>query len=278
MLNIGEFARLGQVSPRVLRHYDEIGLLKPSRVDPQTAYRYYEVAQLSRLHRLVAMRELGLTLKQIGALLEDETSVERLRGMLVLRQAQIEQNLAEEQSRLRRVEAHLRALERGNSVLTTDVVVKQTQPLRIAEATDVAPCFGPVLGPVFARLYPLVIGHITQVGVRPGLCVAWYEEPNDDGSVVVHAGFDIGDQDVSDSTEVHTVDLPVVEVASVIHHGAMDDVEPVYEDLVRWIENSGYRLAGRSRELYHEWHEDDLARNVTELQMPIALVGEPARR
>jgi effector-binding domain-containing protein len=49
----------------------------------------------------------------------------------------------------------------------------------------------------------------------------------------------------------------------------MDGVEPVYEGLVRWIDDSGYRLAGRSRELYHEWHEDDPSRNVTELQMPI---------
>jgi len=221
------------------------------------------------------MRELGLSLKQIRALLEDETSAEQLQGMLLLRQAQIEQNLAEEQSRLRRVEAHLLALERGNSVPTADVVVKQTEPLRIAEATAVAPGFGPLLGPVFARLYPLVIGHISQVGVRPGLCVAWYEEPNDDGSVVVHAGFDIGDKAVSDSAEVQVVDLPVLEVASVVHPGAMEGVEPVYEDLVRWIENNGYRITGRSRELYHEWHEDDLARNVTEIQMPIALRGKP---
>ena len=43
MLNIGEFARIGQVSPRMLRHYDEIGLLKPNFVDPRTAYRSYEV-------------------------------------------------------------------------------------------------------------------------------------------------------------------------------------------------------------------------------------------
>jgi DNA-binding transcriptional MerR regulator len=270
MLNIGEFARLGQVSPRMLRHYDEIGLLKPSWTDPQTGYRSYEVAQLGRLHRLLAMRDLGLTLEQIRPLLDGNPSVEQLRGMLRLRQAQIAQDVADEQARLRRVEAHLRALEGSPSMPATDVVVKETQPLRIAEATTTAPGFGPMLGDAFARLYPRVIAHLGQAGARPGLCVAWYEEPRDDGSVVVHAGFDVGDQVVTGGGDVHVTELPVVEVASVVHRGPMDGIELVYESLVRWIDDSGYRLAGRSRELYHEHDDDDASRDVTELQMPIA--------
>ena len=163
MLNIGEFARFGQVSPRMLRHYDETGLLKPSRVDPKTGYRSYEVAQLSRLHRLLALRDLGFTLEQIRSMLDDDPSIEQLRGMLRLRRAQIEQDVADEEARLRRAEAHLRALERSPSMPANDVVVKQTQPLRIAEATATAAGFGPLLGEVFARLYPKVIGHIGTV-------------------------------------------------------------------------------------------------------------------
>jgi DNA-binding transcriptional MerR regulator len=61
MLNIGEFARLGQVSPRMLRYYDRFGLLVPDRVDPDTGYRSYGVGQLVRLHRLLALRDLGFT-------------------------------------------------------------------------------------------------------------------------------------------------------------------------------------------------------------------------
>ena len=49
----------------------------------------------------------------------------------------------------------------------------------------------------------------------------------------------------------------------------MDEIESVYESLVGWIEDGGYQLAGRSRELYHEWDEDDPKRSITELQMPI---------
>jgi effector-binding domain-containing protein len=88
--------------------------------------------------------------------------------------------------------------------------------------------------------------------------------------VGVHAGFEVGNKDVPRNSEVSVVELPVIEVASVVHRGSMDYVEPVYESLVRWIEDSGLRLAGRSRELYLQCHEEDPSANVTELQMPIA--------
>src|SRR5205814_6689507 len=113
MLSIGEFARLGGVSPRMLRNHDELGLLKQDRVDPSTGYRAYEFAQLASLHRLVALRDLGLSLQQIGEVLPEDPTVDQLRCMLRLRRAELEQQLTEDETRLRRVEAHLRALDGG---------------------------------------------------------------------------------------------------------------------------------------------------------------------
>jgi DNA-binding transcriptional MerR regulator len=270
MLTIGDFARLAQVSPRMLRHYDQIGLLCPERVGPATGYRLYAVGQLARLHRLVALRDLGFSLDQISDLLDEGLSLDELRGMLRMRQAQVEQTLVDEQSRLRRIEAHLRALEGSTNLAALDIVIKTTDPLRVAEAVDTAAGFGPDLGDVLLRLYSQVGEHLERAGVRPGMGVAWYEEPTEDGSVVVHAGSAIGEQRVTDGDGVQVVDLPVIQVASVVHRGSMDSVGPVYESLVRWIEDSGYHLSGRSRELYLEWHDQDLDKNVTELQMPIA--------
>jgi DNA-binding transcriptional MerR regulator len=277
MLSIGDFARLGQVSPRTLRHYDELGILRPERVDRESGYRFYGVAQLERLHRVVALRDLGFSLDRIGELLDDDPPLEQLVGLLRDRRAEIEQSVSEEQARLRRVEAHLRALEAADPATSRDIVLKSTQPLRIAEIADTAPGFGHEnLGPVFMRVLPEVAAHLERGEAQPGITVAWYEELSDDGTVVLHAGFDIGDQVVDATGRVRVVDLPVVEVASVVHRGSMDNVVPVYEVLVRWIEDSGYRLDGRSRELYHEWHSDDPARSVTELQMPVALATSGA--
>jgi effector-binding domain-containing protein len=50
----------------------------------------------------------------------------------------------------------------------------------------------------------------------------------------------------------------------------MEDIESAFEALVRWIQEGGYRTAGGSREFYHEVHLEDLTRNITELQIPVA--------
>jgi effector-binding domain-containing protein len=151
-----------------------------------------------------------------------------------------------------------------------DVVVKTTEPVRMAEASGVAAGFGDSLKPLFERLVPKVLGYLAGSAARPGIMVAWYEEPADDGSVVLHVGFDVGDQPVSDGDGIVVIDLPSIKVASVVHRGTMDDIESVYEALVRWIEDSGHERAGRSRELYHEWDDARPDRSITELQMPIA--------
>jgi DNA-binding transcriptional MerR regulator len=271
MLTIGDFAQLGQVSPRMLRHYDDIGLLQPASVDPQTGYRHYDVAQLRQLHRLLALRDLGFTLEQVRSMLDHDPPVEQLRGMLRLRRAQIEQDIAEEQARLRRVEAHLHALEGTITMSSLDVAIKTTDPVRVAEASATAPGFGSDnLGPVFERLIPDVLTHLERAGVKPAIQIAWYDEPADDGSVVLHAGFDIGDQSCPETEHVRVTELPRIKVASVVHRGSMDNVGPVYEALVRWIYDSGNELGGRSRELYHQWDNADPDAGVTELQMPVA--------
>jgi DNA-binding transcriptional MerR regulator len=269
MLNIGEFARLGQVSPRMLRHYDQLGLLAPERVDPDTGYRSYAVHQLGRLHRLLALRDLGFKLEQIGGLLDNDLSPEQLHGMLRLRRAELEQTVADEQSRLRRVEAHLRAIEGSNTVNAQDVVIKETQPLRVVEARALARALDPeYIGPVFAQLAPKLIDRLQRAGARPGMLIGYYDEPAEDGSVGVHVGFEIGEQPVPAGDGVEVVELPEVEVASIVHHGGMEGITPVYEALIRWIEDSGFRLAGYSRELYREMGAD--GPNVTEIQVPIA--------
>ncbi len=68
MLKIGDFSRLSRVSVKALRYYDELGLLKPVEIDRFTGYRYYSVAQLPRLHRILVFKELGFSLEQIARL------------------------------------------------------------------------------------------------------------------------------------------------------------------------------------------------------------------
>src|SRR5512138_3101742 len=121
MIKIGDFARLGQVSIVTLRHYDEIGLLKPAQVDRFTGYRYYSLDQLPRLNRILALKDLGFSLEETARLLDDALSPAQMRALLRTKQVQLQQRVAEEQARLVRVEARLRQIEQEEIMPTYEV-------------------------------------------------------------------------------------------------------------------------------------------------------------
>ncbi|MBQ1040664.1 MerR family transcriptional regulator [Micromonospora sp. C81] len=273
MFTIGDFARLGRVSVRMLRHYDSIGLLRPASVDPHTGYRFYRADQLRRLNRVIALKELGLTLEQVRAIVDDAVDVAELRGMLRLRRSQLAEQLAADTARLTAVEARLRLIESEGRMTTQEVVLKEIVPVRVAELTAVAPSYqGEDIGPVIQPLYPELFRRLAGAGITPaGPSIAWYEPaPGDDGdAVVVHAGVTVG-VGAEAASDVAVVDLPAVRTAAtIIHHGAMDDVEESMQVLARWIEDNGYRTDGFAREVYLDYCPDAPEKGVTELQLAV---------
>ncbi|MET8283029.1 MerR family transcriptional regulator [Micromonospora sp. NPDC005174] len=272
MFTIGDFARLGRVSVRMLRHYDSIGLLRPASVDPHTGYRSYRAEQLRRLNRVIALKELGLTLEQVRAILDDVVDVVELRGMLRLRRSQLTAQLAADSARLAAVEARLRMIESEGRMTSQDVVLKQIAPVRVAELTAVAPSYeSQDIGPVIQPLYPELFRRLDAAGVTPsGPAIAWYEPADGAGeAVVVHAGVNVGGG-VAAIPDVTVRDLPAVgTAATIVHHGSMDDADRSIQALARWIEEHGYRTDGFAREVYLEYFQDSPEQGVTELQLAV---------
>src|SRR5262245_15617954 len=128
MFRIGEFAQIAQVSTRQLRFYDQIGLLQPGHTDRQTGYRYYAIHQLSRLNAILALKDLGLMLDQIGSLLDETISPEELRGLLLLKRAEAEQSILKEEQRLRHIESRIAQIDRQGGISDYDVVTKSLPP------------------------------------------------------------------------------------------------------------------------------------------------------
>jgi effector-binding domain-containing protein len=150
-----------------------------------------------------------------------------------------------------------------------DVVVVNTAPLRLAESRMIAPGLSPEhIGPVFLALSPGLRDHVRRSGAQPGTLVHYYEPQGRDGSVAVHIGYEIGEQPVPATDLIAIVELPVVRVASTIHRGGTAGIVKAYDSLLAWIEQSGYRRAGYSRELYCEMGPE--GPRITEIQIPIA--------
>ena len=271
MFSIGEFARHGRVSVRMLRHYDAIGLLRPATVDAATGYRFYRAGQLAELNRIIALKDLGFTLGQVQAILAEQVSAAELRGMLKLRRAEIHAQIDAETSRLARVEARLLTIEDEARVPVDGVVIKRLAPVRVGELTGTAAGYEPEsITPVIQPLYHDVWCRLASADIpAAGPAVAYYEDEAQ-GGIVVHAAVPVA---AASAEGVTIVDLPEVDsAAAIIHHGSMDDVLPTGQALARWIDANGYRSAGYSREVTLNWCPDP-EQWVTEMQQPIDKTG-----
>ncbi|HXB47939.1 MAG TPA: MerR family transcriptional regulator [Streptosporangiaceae bacterium] len=271
MFAIGEFARHGRVSVRMLHHYDAIGLLEPACVDPVTGYRFYEAGQLSRLNRIVALKNLGFTLHEVASILDDQVTAAELRGMLKLRRAELQEQIATDAARLAQVEVRLLAIEREASE-PAPVVVRRIAQARVAELTGTAAGYEPqFITPMIQPLYHELTRRLCDAGIAiTGSGVAYYEDASDEaGAIKVHAALPVAEPP-SGREDFRVVDLCEIPAAgTLIHQGSMDNVLPSIQALARWIDASGYQSLGYAREVTLK-RADARGDWVTELQEPIA--------
>jgi len=246
MIRIGDFSKLSHVSVKALRLYDEMGLLKPVSVDTFTSYRYYEFNQLARLYRILALKDLGLSLEEIGRVLENDISVEQLRGMLALRQAEIRQRMQEDEARLERVANLLDHLNEEPPMSVHAVVIKTVESFKVASVRGVVP-----QPPDQGILWNDLIAFMDLKKARmAGPPFAIYHDPD-----FREQNWDIEVcqpiiEPVSSSDRVKVYDLPRVEkMACVVHHGPFATLQTAYDSLAKWIDENGYRIAGPAREI-----------------------------
>lgn len=264
VFGVGTFARLGGVSVRTLRYYDEIGLLRPVWVDPHTGYRWYEPDQLHRLHRIVALRDLGVRLVEIGRLLDEPLSVEELRGILLLRRAESHHRLASEAERLSRVEARLLQMEEP-TMTDYEVVVKRTDAQHVIALSEQLDGVADI-GDAHSRAWPRLHAVLAELGVDfdpPSIAVE-----RGTGPIEFLAALPVPDDIDRNADGVETFDIPGLErAATTVMHGE-PDFDGGFRALHAWIEQTGERAAGEIREIYLDC---DGPRNTWVVELQVAL-------
>lgn len=265
MFKIGEFSRICRIPVSALRYYADIGLLEPAQVDPFTSYRYYSANQLPRLNRILALRDLGFTLEQIKRALDDQLTLEEMRGMLRLKQAEIEKQVEEEQARLKQIE------QEGKVMPEQEVILKAVEAQHVLAIREVIPTpdyVGTLLGESFMALGPRGI-----MPAAPPIAIFHDEEfkPADlDVEIALPVAPGVKDAVPLDGgRQLVAKTLPAIDTAaSIIHKGSYDNLTDTYNAIARWIEANGCRIAGPSREVYLT-APDDPAGALTEIQYPV---------
>jgi predicted transcriptional regulator YdeE/DNA-binding transcriptional MerR regulator len=288
MLKIGEFSNLAHVSIKTLHHYDDLGLLKPAHIDRFSGYRYYSLQQLAALNRILALKDLGLSLEQVASLLQDEISPAEMRGMLRLKQMELAERVSEEQARLTRVAERLRQLEAPEPTSLAEVALKSVPAQTILTAQSVA-AEEAQLCPARQSLQRLLQNSLEQAQLKP--VTPWFalleNLPDQESGLELRLGVGVNlrpGQRAADwqGTPIRLEELAAVpSMASLIHTGEALALTQTYTALYGWTQTNGYRVAGAFRELYLP--ENGLetstaapeAASLVEVQCPVERISLP---
>lgn len=262
LVPIGRFSAICRLSRKALRLYDEMGLLRPAWVDPDSGYRYYAVAQALEAERIRILRSLEVPLEDVAEFLGDPAGrkrvLDRHRGRLESRLGQLQALLAS-----------LARLEREDA-MTYDVRTKEVAPqqilgirlqTRLAELSTEAP-----------RAFGELFAHLGRAGAAPAgpPFALYYGPPSEDEEVDLEFCVPVG-RPMSGGGRISGRELEGRRVAYTLHCGAYPEVGPAYAALQRWTQEHGHECVSCPREIYLVGPQQapDAAGLRTEVQWPI---------
>lgn len=276
MFTVGEFSRLAQVSKRLLRYYDEIGLLKPIRTDEFTGYRYYSAEQMPQLNRILALKDLGLSLDQVQRMLSDQISTDEIQGMLLLKKAEIEQQLQEELQCIRSIEARLQLLRSAEEDESFDVIIKS---IPVQPVLSVRTMLDTLEGGM--RLFGQIMSALREKSDDGLFFAILHSDGIEEGNLEVEIGRTISANThvpvpLEDGLQLCFSELPAVEtMATYAMAGPSANLLIAYSVIGTWAEANDYRLAGAPREVaLHLPQADDWSDSIAEIQFPVELARQ----
>ena len=249
MLKIGEFSKLSRISIRMLRHYDEIGLLRPTELDRFTGYRYYHESQLPIAGRITALKDMGFGLSAIGQILACYDDRARLEQHLRVKRAELRELSEQTAYRLRLLDTALERLRKDDHPMTYDITLK-TFPERCAATVRMTiPAYQ-----MEGMLWNTLMKGTEALRVVPDdpcyCCAVFLDKEYKETDVEVEVQKTVKGQ-YPDTGHVKFKTLPEVTVASAICKGSYEQMGAVMAAVAQWVTANGYGFDGPAFNIYH---------------------------
>ena len=274
LLTIGEFSRLSQLSIRMLRYYDEHGVLPPAHTDPRSGYRSYAPAQLQAARQVRRLRDVGLGVAELAACVPLLDEPGAMRRVLERHRTRLITEAAAAGARIQEVDDLITGLEEP---LMSVTVTHRTEPARtVASLRGVIPTYADE-GRLWERLMPALFAAGAQLAPDARAVAVFHDEDYRETDCDVEVRLEVTAPFTPPEGDdgVRCVDLPAQDVAVGVLHGAYDRVGEVMEAVGRWVPEHGHRFAGPMFNVYLVSPREDPepAHWVTEVCVPVAPAG-----
>lgn len=270
MMKIGDFSRLTRISIRMLRYYDEHEILKPSYIDEETSYRFYDDQQLLIAHYIQFYRQLGFTSVQIKQLLDCGDKTEQLR-IMKMHQVEIEMECDRAKEKLLQMKQAIEMLEKEDHYMKYDVEYKTIPAVRVMSTRGIIPSYDKE-GLLWARLCsePNAYGWDVQYRLGGAGRAIFYDEGFKEQEVDVEVCMEV-ENEFTNTDHLQFKTIPEQDCACVTFKGSYEQTTAVCEAIGAWIAEHGYSLNGENFCIYHVGHgSGEMEENfITEVCFPI---------
>lgn len=249
MLRIGDFSKLSRISIRMLRHYDEIGLLEPKHTDDFTNYRYYGEDQLPVADRISSLKNMGFSLSTISKILKSYDNPQALAEFLKVKQAEIIAEAEEVNHRLLLLDTAIKRLRKDDTAMNYNVTVKTMPERYVASVRKVIPSYDQE-----GMLWGIMMSETASMGIQIA--------DNCNSLALFHDdGFKESDVDVEiqitvkgsykNTENVVFKTVPAVEIASATYKGSYEQMSAVNQAVATWVQDNGYDFNDMMFCIYH---------------------------
>lgn len=269
MLKIGDFSKLSRISIRMLRHYDEIGLLVPVNIDVFTGYRYYSEAQLPLANRINSLKAMGFSLLNVAAILKNYDDSPALKQFLVLKQTELSEEIEEGKRRLLLLGTAIKHLEKDDKIMKYNVTLKELPERCVASVRKVIPSYD-----AEGMLWGILMQETAELKIQaddPCYCVAVFHDGEyKESDVDVEIQKTVKGR-YQDTANVKFKVEPSIMIASAVYKGSYEQIDEVNSAVANWIKDNDYEFEGAMFNIYHvSPHETDNPDEwVTEVCYPV---------
>lgn len=269
MLKIGDFSKLSRISIRMLRHYDDIGLLVPRTVDPVNGYRYYGEEQLSVAGQIQNLKSMGFGLTVIGEIVSCCGSPEELEKFLRVKKKELEEEMDSIGTKLRLLDNTIDWIRKDGNMMDYQVTLKTLPERYVASVRKVIPAYDQEQ--ILWRILNEEAGGQRLQMASPGYGMAvFHDEGYKEQGVDVEIQISVTGT-YHDTEQVKFKTVPPILMASATYQGSYEQITRVNEAVAHWIHDNGYEYDGNSFCIYHVSPNDtsDPEKLVTEVCYPV---------
>lgn len=268
MFKIGEFSKLTQISIRMLRHYDEMGLLKPEHIDKSSGYRYYSANQIPQLQKIVLLRDLDFTVKEIkeGLLYWDSDEITKL---LDAKKATIADKIEIEKKRYEKIDAALSDISTDKLDAHCNIIMKSVPAFDCLSLRRTIPNYY-CEGQLWQELEQYV--HENHIPVQSNGVTFFYDVDHKESDVDVEICVFTDVMGSDDGCFKYRHEPKADKMACVMIYGSYDNIGKGYEAFAMWLDNhKPYKMLTPTRQICHigPMDTDDPNQYLTELQIPV---------